>query len=163
MHIPPAHLWPSGATCRHPHHHLLHQPWSRRRFVQTVAGAAAVGAALGGSLWRPGPLLADSAIPPVPIPGGSPGIAQLAGQLFHVYAPGPAGVEGFDPPDAEPSTITDFSGDVGLAYISGMVRRTNRITGEVRELPFINSDMRFMAGAYRGADGQVHDGAFAFI
>ena len=30
-------------------------------------------------------------------------------------------------------------------------------------LPFVNSDMRFMQGVFRGTDGKVHQGAFAFV
>jgi len=164
MHLPPIEVWPDAALVhRGHHHHPWRQLWSRRRFVRTATGLTAVGTAIGTGLLRPRWLGADSAVPPVPIPGGSPGIAELAGREFHVYAPGPAGAEGFDPPDSEPATITDFSGDVGLAYISGMVRRTNAATGAVRELPYVNNDMRFMTGAYRGVDGQVHEGTFAFI
>ena len=69
----------------------------------------------------------------------------------------------FDPIDAEPSTITDFNGFVGLAFISGTVTRTNTKTGEVRTLPFVNSDMRFMDGVFQGTDGRTHQGAFAFV
>jgi hypothetical protein len=153
-----------GLAVRHDsHQHVLSQPRSRRWFVQSAAGVGAAGVAIGAGLIRPSWLLADSAAAPVPIPGGSPGIAEFAGRLFHVYGPGPEGVEGLDPPNSEPATITDFSGAVGLAYISGMVRRTNRATGQVQELPYLNNDMRFMAGSYRGADGQVHEGTFAFI
>jgi hypothetical protein len=86
----------------------------------------------------------------------------LAGQLFHVFGPAPAEAD-LDPLDAEPATITDFSGDVGLAYLDGIVARTNTATGETRNLPFVNSDMRFMKGFFRGTDGQVHEGAFAFV
>ena len=80
------------------------------------------------------------------------------GGAFHVF--GPAAI---DPVDAEPSTITDFNGFVGLAYISGTVTRTNTATGEVLTLPFVNSDMRFMQGIFRGTDGYLHHGAFAFV
>jgi hypothetical protein len=80
---------------------------------------------------------------------------------FHLFAPTPDG--SFDPIDAEPSSITDFNGFLGLAYISGTVRRTNTVTGEVLTLPFVNSDMRFMKGVFRGTDGQIHQGAFAFV
>ena len=65
--------------------------------------------------------------------------------------------------DAEPATITNFNGFVGLAYISGMVTRTNVKTGEKMRLPFVDSDMRFMKGEFRGTDGRMHHGAFAFI
>jgi hypothetical protein len=68
-----------------------------------------------------------------------------------------------DPADAEPSSITDFNGFIGLAFISGMVTRTNTKTGEVRTLPFVNSDMRFMKGVFKGTDGRTHQGAFAFV
>jgi hypothetical protein len=68
-----------------------------------------------------------------------------------------------DPVDAEPSTITDFNGFVGLAYISGTVTRTNTATGEVLTSPFVNSDMCFMKGVFRGTDGRLHHGAFAFV
>jgi hypothetical protein len=132
--------------------------WSRRRVMRTALGVTTVGIA-GIGLRRAGRVRADGAAP-VPIPGGSPAIVALTGQLFHVY--GPAAPD-FDPPDAEPSTITDFNGEIGLAYIDGLCRRTDTTTGAVRELPFVGSDMRFMRGAYRGVDGQVHRGTFAFI
>ena len=68
-----------------------------------------------------------------------------------------------DPIDAEPATITNMDAAVGLAYVSGMVTQTNNKTGEVMRLPFVDSDMRFMKGVFRGTDGRVHRGAFAFV
>ena len=87
---------------------------------------------------------------PVPIPIGSFG--------FHVNAPA-----FLDPIDADPSTITDFQGFTGLAYISGMVSRTDRRTNAKVDLPFLSSDMRFMEGEYQGFDGRVRRGTFGFI
>lgn len=135
---------------------------SRRRFVQgTGAGVAAVAmSALGAAAGRTGVAAAHDTHQPRPIPGGNPILAGAFGFPLHVYGPG---IPGFDPSDAEPSTITDFNGTVGLAYINGMCTRTNTKTGEVRRLPFLNSDMRFMKGVFRGTDGRVHQGAFAFI
>jgi hypothetical protein len=129
---------------------------SRRQFVHTTAGAMAAGAALGHAIWPGAAQAARAAGEPLPIPGGSPAL----GGAFHVYGPG---FPGGDPVFAEPSTITDFNGFIGLAYISGTVRRTNNSTGEIAELPFIGSDMRFMQGVFRGADGRVHRGTFGFI
>jgi len=43
------------------------------------------------------------------------------------------------------------------------VTRTQTTTGEVRTLPFVDSDLRFMKGFYRGTDGRFHQGAFAFV
>lgn len=127
---------------------------SRRRFVGTAAGMLAADAILGRGL------LAQIAAPPAPadpqpIPGGSP-----LGGGFHFFGPG---FPDFDPADAEPSTITDFNGTVGLAYISGTVRRTTISTGVSVDLPFFGNDMRFMDGVYRGVDGRVRQGTFALI
>jgi hypothetical protein len=138
------------------HAHVWHQPLSRRQFIRTAASVGAVATALGAGVWRPGQAKAHQAHEPIPIPGGTP---VFDGE-FHVFGPG---FPGFDPEDAEPSTITDFNGFLGLAYISGEVTRTNTATREVLTLPFVNNDMRFMKGNFRGTDGRMHHGAFAFI
>jgi hypothetical protein len=75
---------------------------------------------------------------------------------------GPASGLG-DPANAEPATITDFNGFVGLAYLSGTVMQANTSTGQIMRLPFVDSDMRFMKGVFRGTDGRIHRGAFAFV
>jgi hypothetical protein len=85
---------------------------SRRQFTRTAAGSAVVGATLGSALWTPALAAPKGAFAPVPIPGGSP----FLGGGYHVFGPA-----AFDPPDAEPVTITNFNGFAGLAYISGMV------------------------------------------
>ena len=132
------------------------QSLSRRHFVRSATGALAAGAAFARGMWTP--LAAKERdhehdpANPVPIPIGSFG--------FHVNAPG---IPGLDPIDADPSTITDFKGFTGLAYISGMVSRTDRRTHEKVDLPFLSSDMRFMQGEYRGFDGRVRQGTFGFI
>jgi hypothetical protein len=147
------------ADVRHPDHghaghaHFGRRAMSRRQFARRAAGAAVVGATLGSGLWRPGVAEAGS-VQPIPIPGGTPAL----GGMFHVFAPAAP-----DPPDAEPVTITDFNGFMGLAYISGTVRQTNTATGEVLTLPFVDSDMRFMKGVFRGTDGRIHNGAFALV
>jgi len=127
---------------------------SRRQFLRAAAGATVLGVGLGVGLWRPRLIAALANGSPVPIPGGTP----VVGGAFHVFGPGI-----IDPADAEPSTITDFNGFVGLTYVSGTVRRKNMKTGEVRILPFVESDMRFMTGEFRGTDGQTHQGTFGFV
>jgi len=77
---------------------------------------------------------------------------------YHVFGPA-----AFDPVDAEPVTITNLNGFVGLAYISGMVTQTNVKTGEKARYPFVDSDMRFMQGNFRGTDGRIHQATFGFI
>ena len=127
-------------------------PISRRQFARTAAGSA-FAATVGSRLWTPSTVEAAS-FAPVPIPGGTPAL----GGAYHVFGPA-----AFDPIDAEPATITNLNAKVGLAYVSGMVTQTNTKTGEVLRLPFVNSDMRFMQGVFRGTDGKVHPGAFAFV
>jgi hypothetical protein len=126
---------------------------SRRQFLKT-AGAAMLGSALAPGLLRPSPVAAPGPGSPVHIPGGTP----FLGGGFHLFGPGL-----IDPHDAEPSSITDFDGFVGLAYITGTVTRTNTVTHAVDTLPFLFSDMRFMKGVFRGQDGRMHNGAFAFV
>jgi hypothetical protein len=89
---------------------------------------------------------------PIPVPGSR----FLA--PFHVWAP-----IFVDSIDAEPSSITNFNGVVGMTYASGMVRRTNVLTHEVQDLPFLDADMRFMQGVYRGVDGKPRQGTFGFV
>jgi len=127
-------------------------PVSRRQFARTAAGSA-FAVAVGSKLWSPNQVEAAS-FAPVPIPGGTPAL----GGAYHVFGPA-----AFDPIDAEPATITNIDAAVGLAYVSGMVTQTNTKTGEVARLPFVDSDMRFMQGVFRGTDGKVHPGAFAFV
>jgi hypothetical protein len=83
----------------------------------------------------------------------------VGGKHFNICAPG----LGANSADQEPSTITDFNGFVGLAYLDGMVTQTNTKTHEVRRLPFLTSDMRFMQGVYVGEDGGVRHRTFGFI
>src|SRR5215831_8625424 len=130
-----------ASTRLHDKRHKKHA-MSRRQFARTAAGAAAL--TFGTAIWRPNWARAEAKGPgePVPISGGTP----VLGGSFHVFGPNL-----IDPPNAEPATITDFNGFDGLAFINGTVNRTNRHTGEMRTLPMIGSDMRFMSGVYRGA------------
>ena len=134
----------------------LLRPTSRRHFIGTSAAAMGAATLIGAGAWHPALAAARRPADPKPIPDGTP----VLGGAFHVYGPG---FPGLDPPDSEPSSITDFKGFVGLAYISGTVVRTQRSTGEQRTLPFLFSDMRFMQGVYRGTDGRARRGTFGFI
>src|SRR5262245_60320555 len=136
-----------GELHRAKHSHFTQHLMSRRQFARTATGTALAGAA-GLGLLKPTPAAAFASSDPLPIPGGTPAL----GGGFHVFGPTPDG--SFDPIDAEPATITDFNGFVGLAYINGEVTRTNTVTRESKVLPMLNSDMRFMKGVYRGADNR---------
>jgi hypothetical protein len=69
----------------------------------------------------------------------------------------------FGGPGQEPSTIGNFKGSSGIAIINGTVTRTNIKTGEQQSFPFTDTDMRFMTGAFVGADGKEHQGTFGFV
>jgi hypothetical protein len=127
---------------------------TRRQFARAAAGTAVLGGVLGSGFLKPGLADTRASFAPVPIPGGSP----VLGGSYHVFGP-----NAIDPIDAEPITITNFNGVVGLSYPSGMVTQTNTRTGEILRLPFISSDMQFMQGDFRGADGRIHHGTFALV
>jgi hypothetical protein len=127
---------------------------TRRRFVGSAAGTAVLGGMLGSGLFRPGLAAPKAAsFAPVPIPGGF----TVNDALFHVFGPNPSD------PDLEPSTITNMNGFVGLASLDGMVTQTDTTTGTSQRFPFVNTDMRFMQGNFRGADGRIHQGTFALV
>ena len=123
---------------------------SRRQFLQDAAGVAAFAATLASSraeaLQGPGIGLV------LPIPT----TLDIFGQDFHVQAPPFTGA------DSDPSSVYNFEGSVGIAFISGVVQRRNRKTGESQTLPYVFNDMRFMQGRFEGRDGHVRAGTFVF-
>ncbi len=135
----------------HPH------AWSRRDFLKTAAGAAALGAAASAGLLRPARALA-----------GGPGIGLVEpipttfeffpGVPSHVLAP-----PFLFGPDSDPATVYNFQGVSAIAFISGTCEQRNRKTGETRTLPFQLNDMRLMKGVFRGHDGHVRDASFGFV
>ena len=88
---------------------------------------------------------AQDASEPLPIPGG-----------FHFFAPGPP-LLGYRGLNVEASTITNFRGDVALAYLVGRARSA---AGENFAL---GADMRVFHGEYVAADGVTRRGAFGFV
>jgi hypothetical protein len=129
---------------------------SRRQFLQTAAGATALGVATASGLLRPG--VAHAAGPGIgqvlPIPTT---LEIFPGEEFHLQAPPFTGA------NSDPSTVYNFQGSAGIALISGSVERTDRKTGQSRTLPYSFNDMRFMKGVFRGRDGHVRDGTFALV
>jgi hypothetical protein len=134
-----------------PSHHARHL-LSRRAFVGGAA-AGVTGAALGANLLWPATGWAS--------PAGSGGgaapkpttnITTVGGVDFHFT---------FFGADIDPTSITDFTGLVGVADVQGTGTGTNP-DGSTESLLF-DSDMRFMKGRYIGKDGAVHRGAFEFV
>jgi hypothetical protein len=135
------------------HQHFWQRQLSRGRFLQLSAGAAA--GLAGAGVWLPRLALAAEATAssePRPIAGGiqpfGPGTP-----FIHVFAPDR---------DADPSSIGDFDGLVGAAIVRGSGKAFDVASGKISDVLF-DSDMRFMKGAYRAADGSRQSGSFVFV
>jgi hypothetical protein len=127
--------------------HYARHGFSRRAFVG--GAAAATGAALGSGLLSPAAALAWNS-PPAPKP--TTATSTINGLIFHFTSFGPG---------VDPSSITDFKGQVGVAEVQGTGTARNP-DGSVETLLF-DTDMRFMKGTYVGQDGAVHGGTFGFV
>lgn len=129
------------------HRHFWQRALTRRQVVKGALGAAGLMAA--SAAWAPA-LASDDT--PLPIRGGiqpfGPGTP-----VFHLFLPGPA---------AEPSTIRNIMGLVGVAAVAGTGTGTNTATGATTRYAF-DTDVRFIKGTYIPADGKRHTGTFAFI
>jgi hypothetical protein len=131
--------------------------WTRRRFIQTSAGTAALGAVVGAGLLRPG--AAQAGAPGIGLVEPIPGTTEFFPGVFsHVqFPPILGGVT------ADPGTVFNFEGAVGAALISGTCEQRNRKTGATRTLPYLFNDMRFQQGVFRGRDGHERRATFAFV
>lgn len=137
----------------HRHQHVWHS-LSRRQFL---GAAAATAGALATGLRIP-PVFADTdataTVFPLPIPQGIT-VPFLDGtSVFIHHFPSPVANDGL--PISEPSQITDFNGVVGTCRVKGSG------VGSSGPLNF-QVDNGFMSGLYRGEDGLMHHGTFAFI
>jgi hypothetical protein len=128
------------------HPHFWRRALSRRRFVQTAAGATAM--VVGSGLWLPGAVAAGTHDDPTPrpIPGGNDFLQD--GHFVHVFAPAYG---------AENSTITDFNGFIAAAEIQG------KGTGNDGKTYTFDADMRFMDGVYVATDGKQYNRTFGFV
>jgi hypothetical protein len=86
-----------------------------------------------------------------------PATLDFFGIPSHVQAPPLTGA------DTDASTVFNFKGATGIAFINGLVDRRDRRTGETRTLPFLASDMRYMKGVVRDRLGHQRHATFAFI
>jgi hypothetical protein len=131
-------LTPDRIKTRHTlvaRHLAWHASISRRTFLRAGVGVSVVGGALGLGLLRPVSALAAPGIGNVlPIPST---LEPFPGIEIHVQAPP------FTGEDTDPSTVWNFQGASGIAFIDTSVTRTNRKTGEQQVLPSSNH-MTFM-------------------
>jgi hypothetical protein len=136
-------------------HLAWHTSISRRRFLGAGVGAAVIGGALGAGLLRPVSASAAHGIDNVlPIPTT---LEAFPGVEIHVQAPP------FTGEDTDPSTVWNFHGASGIAFMDTSVTRTNRKTGEQEVLPSLTNHMTFMQGIYIGRDRRVREGTFSLV
>ena len=126
---------------------------SRRQFLQGAATLTTIAGALGSSV---SPVEGGQKSPGIGLVTPIPATINIAGEEFHVQAPPFTGA------DTDPSSVYNFDGITGIAFISGAVERTDRKTGQTRTLPYSFNDMRFMQGRFEGRDGHVRDATFVF-
>ena len=112
-----------------------------RRPGHTVL-VAVLASALAGGLARPA---AADPTDPVPVLSGK-----------RILSPGPRGL-GFAGLAADPSSIGNFRGVVGLAYLRGRVRDASGHRW------VMENDIRVFRGDYVAVDGIQRTGAFAFV
>ena len=143
-----------GPVCHAGHRHAA-SAVSRRRFLQAAAGATVFGAVGGATALFPSS--ASAAAPGIGLALPIPATLDILGADFHVQAPPLTGI------DTDAASVYNFQGAAGIAFISGMVERTDRKTGTTRLLPYLSNDMRFMQGVFRGRDGHERKVTFGFI
>jgi hypothetical protein len=146
----------------HMHHHT---GVSRRHFLKAGLGVATASLLAPSIGWttRSKAFARQSVGMPNPIPH----IIDM-GELgtIHFYLPtptlAPPGDPTIDTGGGDPSTITDFTGSVGVFEPFGGTGLATNPDGSTEEL-FWAADVRFMDGQYVDVDGNEQEAAFAFI
>jgi hypothetical protein len=150
-----------GMSTPHLFHHHGHHQWSRRRFLQAsglLLGAVAVGFPRGG-----GTVLA--APPGSGIPSQLPDFSPVISDFFGLEIPWftPAEIDPFTgvfDPVANPTTIWDFNGSLGLIDADGVSDPDHNTDGTARRWA---CDVRFMTGVFRDRAGRIQRGTFCFL
>ena len=135
------------------HHEAVHLAMSRRRFLQTATGAAGLGSALGAGLLAPRTAAAQGVGNVLPIPT----TLNFFGIDAHIQAPPLTGV------DSDPSTVWNFQGSSGIAFINTTATQRDQKTSVVKNLDSLFNHMTFMQGVYAGRDGHVRNGTFSLV
>jgi hypothetical protein len=150
-----------GVNAPHLSHHHGYHRWSRRQFLQ--ASGLLLGAVATGFPWGGGTALAAKPGSGIPsqLPDGSQDLEDFFGLPIPFFRPievNPfAGV--FDPV-ANPTTIWDFNGALGLIAANGVSDPDHNSDGVAR---FWNCDVRFMRGVFRDRGGHTQQGTFCCL
>ena len=150
-----------GVSAAHLFHHHGYHRWSRRQFLQ--ASSLLLGAVAAGFPWGGGTALAappGSGIPSQ-LPDGSPVLHDVFGIEIPFFLPPEVDpfTAAFDPV-ANPTTIWDFNGTLGLIEANG-VSDPNHSSDAVARL--WACDVRFMTGVFRDRGGRTQQGTFCFL
>jgi hypothetical protein len=121
--------------------------------MRSTIGALLV-IALTFALAAPAGAASDS---PIPIPGGFLVPNPFGGPDVHYHLPGPVDSPTPNAVGGDPSTIYNFNGFVGVAHVEGTG------TDNSGNSLFWDADLRFMNGAFLLSDGEIVNGAFAFV
>ena len=143
----------------HPHGH--DHRWSRRRFLQ--ASSLLVGAIATGFPWRGRTALAappGSGIPSQ-LPDFSPTLQSVLGIEIPFFLPPEVDPFTGDVDSvANPTTIWDFNGSLGLIEANGVSDPDHNSDGVARRWA---CDVRFMTGVFRDRAGSTQQGTFCFL
>jgi hypothetical protein len=146
-----------GASAPQLFHHYGHHRWSRRQFLQ--ASGLLLGAVAAGLPWGGGTALAAKPGSGIPsqLPDGSP--------VFGLEIPwfSPAEVDPFTGAFdlvANPATIWDFNGFLGLIEADGVSDRSHNSDDVARRW---SCDVRFMTGVFRDRAGRIQQGTFCLL
>jgi len=136
-------------------HRATHIAMSRRHFLQAATGATALGTALDAGFLHPRTATAAPGIGdglPIPSP------LSFFGTDAHLQAPPFTGA------DTDPSTVWNFEGASGIAFIDTTAAQRHRRTGVLQQnLPSTENHMTFMQGVYEGRDGHIRPGTFSLV
>jgi hypothetical protein len=150
-----------GVSAPHLFQHHGHHRWSRRQFLQ--ASGLLLGAVTAGFPW--GRRTALAAKPGSGIPSqlldGSQDLEDFFGIPIPFFRPIEVNpfAAAFDPV-ANPTTIWDFNGALGLIAANGVSDPDHNSDGVAR---FWNCDVRVMTGVFRDRAGRSQQGTFCFF
>lgn len=142
-------------------HQQLHQEahsrgLTRRQFLKMAA--VAIGASGATLLSRSALAAPPGSGLPEQIPYGSPVLESLFGLEIPFFLP--FEVDPFSGANADPSTIYNFNGSLGLLEADGVSDAEHNSDGVPRTWA---CDVRFMKGVFVDRDGNKQRGAFAFF
>ena len=155
------HRYQVGVSAPHLFHHHGHHRWSRRQFLQ--ASGLLMGAVAASFHWGGGTALAAKPGRGIPsqLPDGSPILQDVFGFEIPFFLPPEVDpfTAAFDPV-ANPTTIWDFNGALGLIEANGVGDPNHNSDAVAR---FWACDVRFMTGVFRDRGGRTQQGTFCFL